>query len=1339
MPSGLTSALIGPLEQEELDHLLKREFPAAHFFCQDDFESQLHRFSPRFLILLEPLQRAMPEAVWHCGLPRLGLGSCPPLLWPGRQAQVQELLQALDAFLPLGDAVRTCLPTALPVSSTTLWLLGETHFSVSEPEIYPLMVVSKQGWSPWLAAYESLQPAPFYFFQVNPIRLPFYLQRAQMVLLDEEKPHSLHFQVLAAGAQLLVPECLVRQEPGLASYLEPERDFSTFNHNNLQQQVQRAFQLPGRSKAQNAETLQALQSQSLRNTLPQALQELKSTWQSDHSAALQPGLELQARQVALGSASSGIAALGVLDTFLPRFSGSSKLEYAAFLYLTLLHQSLTGVTNLPQDTVRQRAQRVLQALPPGLYGDLATFYWAYQLQHHELALRHLEAGLETWSSLSPAQLETELDRPAPWQRELVLGEILELKPGLEGLQFWLHFCRAYLLAQLKRYEEALSAIEALLQENYFPSGGLLWLRLQEVRPDSALEMLKRAAEHWLQVNPCFLELAFAWIRALAPTEPERALAAIEHYRSLCQRLSTRLNSLADLIQLQQDLDLPMARFDSSPSETIPSRPYLLWEGPLYAHSSLATINRHWLEALAATDEIALSYIPYEPPEWPPDPEPQAWDQIYLQKPDVYLSHRWPPREHPPAAGKWVSIIPWEFGVIPQNWSIYLNALQDEIWMPSSFVAQSFAISGVDPERLRVIPNGVETDLYCPEGPRYPFPSAPKASPDTRVKLLFVGGTIYRKGFDLLLKAYRQAFSADDEVLLVIKSFGAGNHYAVQALQENEAQNNRSAEVLVLDADLDTKEMAALYRSCDCYVHPYRGEGFGMPILEAMASGLPVIVPDAGPAPEFCPLEAGWRVPTRIRFEASQDVQGLGLAVGHPYFTEVDLDALVETLRIAVRDTTGRQRRGKAARTAALAYDWQVIFPQVRSAIQNLAQKPFAHRERTQWIRRQMRTLAEAEPEQRSDLLQAALESCPESVELLGAATPICTASEWKRHWCQALRSGLALDAAQSFARTHTAPWPNLPLKVQTVSESATLLLPPLRPSPRLQPQTTAQGAELSLSLGKRAGRLSDPTVSKIQKIFYWVESQWPEEIELSELESGTEIWCAHPHLRTGWEARDHEPEQILYLPLAVDFEHFRPGVSATVWPESAGRFVFLSIFDWERDGHWQDLLRAYFQAFEPCDAVNLMLQPYGQDFDRILAELTDWMETAGFDAEAVPELSLLQEELDLETLPGLYAGAHCFVSAQAAGSGLWALAAQASGLPVISTGHFPFLQRPFSELFQAGDHEHLTWLLRQLRRDLPAEHGLRVRQYLQREHDASRWQERVEDHLLRSRLCHLTG
>ena len=63
------------------------------------------------------------------------------------------------------------------------------------------------------------------------------------------------------------------------------------------------------------------------------------------------------------------------------------------------------------------------------------------------------------------------------------------------------------------------------------------------------------------------------------------------------------------------------------------------------------------------------------------------------------------------------------------------------------------------------------------------------------------------------------------------------------------------ELLVLDWET---QAAALYRSCDVLVLPYRGEGFGLPIAEAMATGLPVIATARGGAQDF--LDEAWAYP-----------------------------------------------------------------------------------------------------------------------------------------------------------------------------------------------------------------------------------------------------------------------------------------------------------------------------------------------------------------------------------------------------------------------------------------------------------------------------------------------
>ena len=137
-------------------------------------------------------------------------------------------------------------------------------------------------------------------------------------------------------------------------------------------------------------------------------------------------------------------------------------------------------------------------------------------------------------------------------------------------------------------------------------------------------------------------------------------------------------------------------------------------------------------------------------------------------------------------------------------------------------------------------------------------------------------------------------------------------------------------MLLLDDELSDDEMAALYRACDVLVHPYRGEGFGMPVLEAMACGLPTIVTAGGPTDEFCPDDACWRIPsTRRHFDEARvdDWE----TVGVPWQLEPDVDALVELLRAAAGDERERAQRGAVAAEAARDYSWDSVAAAYESA------------------------------------------------------------------------------------------------------------------------------------------------------------------------------------------------------------------------------------------------------------------------------------------------------------------------------------------------------------------------------------------------------------------------
>jgi hypothetical protein len=102
--------------------------------------------------------------------------------------------------------------------------------------------------------------------------------------------------------------------------------------------------------------------------------------------------------------------------------------------------------------------------------------------------------------------------------------------------------------------------------------------------------------------------------------------------------------------------------------------------------------------------------------------------------------------------------------------------------------------------------------------------------------------------------------------LVVKDMGTASFYrgrTAQALLARFRERAAAPEVEYLDRDLSPREMAGLYAACDCLAYPYRGEGFGLPIAEAMLCALPVVVTGYGAALDFCDESRAYLVPARV--------------------------------------------------------------------------------------------------------------------------------------------------------------------------------------------------------------------------------------------------------------------------------------------------------------------------------------------------------------------------------------------------------------------------------------------------------------------------------------------
>lgn len=178
---------------------------------------------------------------------------------------------------------------------------------------------------------------------------------------------------------------------------------------------------------------------------------------------------------------------------------------------------------------------------------------------------------------------------------------------------------------------------------------------------------------------------------------------------------------------------------------------------------------------------------------------------------------------------------------PKEWVGYCNTM-DRVLVPSLFNYEAFKKSGVNETKLRILPLGVNSEFFNDKGPKYPI----KLDRQTFI-FLSLGEWVPRKGFDILIKAFAQEFSGADPVCLVLKTYANSSDYDPSGtriqheIDKLRAEKKTNApQVYLLPAALSDIEIPSLYRSADCFVQATRGEGWNMPVFEALACGIPVI-------------------------------------------------------------------------------------------------------------------------------------------------------------------------------------------------------------------------------------------------------------------------------------------------------------------------------------------------------------------------------------------------------------------------------------------------------------------------------------------------------------------
>lgn len=184
--------------------------------------------------------------------------------------------------------------------------------------------------------------------------------------------------------------------------------------------------------------------------------------------------------------------------------------------------------------------------------------------------------------------------------------------------------------------------------------------------------------------------------------------------------------------------------------------------------------------------------------------------------------------------------------------------------------------GVDMSLFRILPNG-ETKQYSSMYGRY---------------ILYVGAMRRYKNLHRLIRAMGKVTSTDLKLLIVGQK--AGKYY--EELNSEVKRGHLEGKVYFLDY-VDKEELVRLYNGALAFVFPSLYEGFGLPLLEAMACGCPVIASDRASIPEVCGDSA-------------------------IYFNPEDVEDIARKIQLVLWDTTLRQKLKASALERVKTFSWE---------------------------------------------------------------------------------------------------------------------------------------------------------------------------------------------------------------------------------------------------------------------------------------------------------------------------------------------------------------------------------------------------------------------------------
>lgn len=548
----------------------------------------------------------------------------------------------------------------------------------------------------------------------------------------------------------------------------------------------------------------------------------------------------------------------------------------------------------------------------------------------------------------------------------------------------------------------------------------------------------------------------------------------------------------------------------------------------------------------------------------------------------------------PGMGRYIVYTMFETDRIPSAWVETLNQF-DEIWVPSQFNHRTFSSSGLDVQKIRVIPLSIDLKKYDPRRQHPLWVSDPD-----QFRFLSVFEWTPRKGWDVLVRAYCEEFAPDEPVSLTLRTYrGAGSNLArkssikeelVAFIETRLGKTLGSIPTLEIDeSHLSNQAMPCLYQSYDAFVLTSRGEGWGMPYMEAMAMELPTAAPNWGGQLDFMNEKNSYLIDVEGMTPITREqVIENPLYAGH-FWGEPSVTATRRVLREMFESREQGKEKGRIARRYLLNnYDVETVSKKVANRVTELGGS------RCSWTEKLPKPI---EKEQST------------KIEI---SSPIRVA----------LRSG----------RAQHSDW----------HRSENRFLAQFSPENGFQLVDERDKPQILISMD------SPPSLESPRADCKWI---WfvplpfagiPEEWMSALVHRVDEIWVPSEKWRDIYRSEGIPDHRIHVIPFGVDSELFSPEAKALNLPLDQ-KFRFLSILKPTEFDGFDNLCHMYFHGFTALDDVALVVKLLATDNSQEMEEMKSIVERYR-KYSAFPPVLFLEEDFGDQELPGLYNACQAFLA-----------------------------------------------------------------------------------------------